>query len=185
MLAGSLSRRYARAIVELATEGKNAGAASILDKVGADLRGLAAAYKTSPALADVLSNASFPRAQRRAVVDDLLTRLGAQPVSKTFLNLLLDKERLVIVPGISREIDAMIEARAGRVQAEVTSATVLTPAQLTQLTATLEKLSGKKVIIAKKEDPALLGGVVAKVGDVVYDGSLRTQLRVLREQLAK
>jgi F-type H+-transporting ATPase subunit delta len=179
MVVGSLSRRYARAIMDLATTAK------IADKVGADLRGLAAAYKTEPQLGDVLGNASYPKAKRRAIVDALLTRLGAQPLTKTFLNLLLDKERLAVVPDIAREVDAMIEARAGRVHAEVTSATALSPAQLTQLTATLEKLSGKKIVLAKKEDPSLLGGVVAKVGDVVYDGSLRTQLRVLREQLAK
>ena len=179
MVVGSLARRYARAIMELAI------AANLVDKIGADLRGLAAAYKTAPELGEVLGNASFKKTQRRAIVDALLTRLGAQPLTKTFLNLLLDKERLAVVPDIAREIDAMIEQRAGRVQAVVTSATALTPAQLTQLTATLERLSGKKVVIAKKEDPNLLGGVVAKVGDVVYDGSLRTQLRILRDQLSK
>ncbi len=179
MLEGSLSRRYARAIMDLAIT------ANVVEQVGADLRGLATAYKTAPELGEVLGNASFKKPQRRAIVDALLTRLGAQPLTKTFLNLLLDNERLAAIPGISREVDAMIETRAGRVHAEVTSATALTPAQLTQLTATLERLSGKKVVVAKKEDPSLLGGVVAKVGDVVYDGSLRTQLRILRDQLAR
>lgn len=179
MVAGSLSRRYARAIMELASDAK------IVEKVGADLRSFAAAYKAEPALAEVLANASYRKAQRRAVADAVLTRLGAQPLTKTFVNLLLDKERLAAIPDIAREVDAMVEERAGRVQAEVTSAAPLTPAQLTQITATLEKLSGKKVVVAKKEDPNLLGGVIAKVGDVVYDGSLRTQLRVLRDNLAK
>ena len=64
------------------------------------------------------------------------------------------------------------------------SAKPLDPAQLSQITAALEKLSGKKVDISKREDPNLLGGVVAKVGDVVYDGSLRTQLRNLRDELS-
>lgn len=179
MSAGSLSRRYARAVMDLAVSGNS------VDKIGADLRGFAAAYKTSPELADVLANASFPREKRRGIVDALLQRLGAQPLTRTFLYLLLDKERLGAVPDIAREIDAMIEARAGRVRAEVTSATALTPQQVTQLTTTLEKLSGKQVVLSKSEDPSLLGGVVAKVGDTVYDGSLRTQLRVLRDQLAR
>jgi len=179
MDAGSLSRRYARAIMALAVEGK------VVDKVGADLRTLAAAYKTAPELGEVLGNASFPRAKRRAIIEALLGRVAAQPLTRTFVNLLLDNERLAALPAIAREVDAMIEAKAGRVHAEITSATALTPAQVTQITATLEKLSGKKVVLAKKEDPNLLGGVVAKVGDVVYDGSLRTQLRILRDQLAK
>jgi F-type H+-transporting ATPase subunit delta len=79
----------------------------------------------------------------------------------------------------------MIEAKAGRVAAEVTSAKPLDPSQLSQITATLEKLSGKKVSVTSKQDPELLGGVVAKVGDTVYDGSLRTQLRNLRDELSK
>lgn len=179
MVSGSLARRYAKALIGLAADGK------IVDKVGADMRALGAAYKAAPELSSVLGNASFKRAQRKAVLDAVLTRIGAQPLTRTFTYLLLDKERLAVLPEIARELDVMIEARAGRVQAEVTSAVALTPAQLTQLTATLEKLSGKKVVVDKKQDPALLGGVVAKVGDVVYDGSLRTQLRALRDQLAK
>lgn len=179
MQAGSLARRYARALIDLAA------AAGTLDKVGADLRGLAAAYTTSAELVEVLTNTSFAKAKRGAIVDALLTRLAAQPLTKTFCKLLLDNERLAVVPAISRELDAMIEARAGRVAAEVVSATALSPSQLQQITATLEKLSGKKVILSKREDPELLGGVVAKVGDVVYDGSLRTQLRVLRDQLSR
>ena len=72
-----------------------------------------------------------------------------------------------------------------RVTAEVTSARPLDPSQLSKITAALEKLSGKKVNVRRKEDPDLLGGVVAKVGDVVYDGSLRTQLRTIRDELSK
>ena len=69
--------------------------------------------------------------------------------------------------------------------AEVVSAKPLDPTQLSQITAALEKLSGKKVSVSSRQDPDLLGGVVAKVGDTVYDGSLRTQLRNLRDELSK
>ena len=79
----------------------------------------------------------------------------------------------------------MIEARAGRLAAEVTSARPLDDAQLSQITAALERVSGKKVSVTRREDPDLLGGVVAKLGDTVYDGSLRTQLRTLRDEFTK
>ena len=92
---------------------------------------------------------------------------------------------MAYVPAIAREVDAMIEARAGKVAAEVTSAVELSPVQIAQITAQLEKMAGKKVVLTRKVDPALLGGVVARVGDVVYDGSARTQIRTLRDQLAK
>jgi F-type H+-transporting ATPase subunit delta len=98
---------------------------------------------------------------------------------------LLDGERVGSLVAISREVDAMIQAKSGRVTAEITSAQPLDAGQLQQITTALEKLSGKKVDVSKKEDPELLGGVVAKVGDVVYDGSLRSQLRAIREELTK
>ena len=179
MLSGSLARRYAKAIMDLAV------AKGAVDKVGADLRALAAAYKAQPELVNVLSSSSFPKAKRKAVLDAVLMRLGVHELIKTTTALLLDKERLGAIPDITREVDAMIEARAGKVAAQVTSAVELTPAQLAQITTSLERLSGKKVVITRSVDPSLLGGVVAKVGDVVYDGSARTQLRTLRDQLAK
>jgi F-type H+-transporting ATPase subunit delta len=179
MVTGSLARRYARAVLEIGLSQGN------LDKLGADLRSLAAAMKTSAELVGVLTNPGFRRTERKKIVDALLDRIAAQPASRNVTHLLLDGERMASLPAISRELDAMIEARSGRVTAEVVSATPLTPDQLTQITAQLEKLSGKQVVIQKREDPALLGGVVAKVGDTVYDGSLRTQLRSLRDQVAK
>jgi F-type H+-transporting ATPase subunit delta len=174
-----LSRRYAKAIFDLGSQQGN------LDKVGAELRTIARAMKESPELAATLSSPAIRRSDRRKVIDAILQRIGAQPTTKNTVYLLLDGERLGYLPAISREVDAMIEAKAGRVAAEVVSARPLDPTQLSQITAALEKLSGKKVSVSKREDPDLLGGVIAKVGDTVYDGSLRTQLRTLRDELSK
>ena len=179
MVTGSLARRYAKAIVQIGEATKH------IEKTGNDLRSIANAMKTSSELVDVLSNPAVRRADRRKVLDALGSKIGVLPTTKNFVNLLLDHERLGSLPAISREVDAMIEAKAGKITAEVTSAIELTAAQLTQITKTLEKLSGKKVVIETKKDPALLGGVVAKLGDVVYDGSVRTQLRALRDELGK
>jgi F-type H+-transporting ATPase subunit delta len=179
MVTGSLARRYARAIVEIGAENKN------LDKLGADLRSLAGAMHDSAELVTLLTNPAIPRADRRRVIDGLLQRVKAEPHTRNLVYLLLDGERMASLGAISREVDAMIEARGGRMLAEVTSARPLDDAQLKQITAALEKLSGKKVAVTKHEDPSLLGGVVAKLGDTVYDGSLRTQLRTLRDELTK
>jgi len=179
MPAGSLARRYAKAVLQLGTQQGN------LDRVGGDLRAIAKAFKDSHELATVLSNPAIRRADRKRVIDAVLERLIVQPSTKNLVYLLLDGERLDALPAISREVDAAIEAKAGRVTAEVISARPLDPAQLSQITIALEKLSGKKVDVKRREDPELLGGVVAKVGDVVYDGSLRTQLRTLRDELTK
>jgi len=179
MIAGSLARRYARALMSIGADQKNA------DRLGTDVRNFAQAMKASPELELLLSNPAFPRPDRKKVVEALAARFGVHPVTKNFLSLLLDKERLAQIPAIAREIDLMLEHQAGRISAEVVSASPLTPAQLSQITAVLEKLSGKKVQIARREDPALIGGVIAKVGDIIYDGSVRTQLRQLRDQMSK
>jgi F-type H+-transporting ATPase subunit delta len=179
VIGGSLSRRYAKALMDIGAAQKNA------DKLGADVRNLAHAMSVSEELTTLLSNPAFPRAERKKIVDALATRFAAQPITKNFFYVLLDKERLSELPAISREIDRMLEEQAGRISAEVTSATPLSPTQLTQITAALEKLSGKKVQIVKREDPALIGGVVAKLGDTIYDGSVRTQLRQLKDQMVK
>lgn len=179
MITGSLSRRYAKAVFEIGAEQGG------IDKIGADLRSLAKAMKDSTELQSTLISPAIRRGDRKKVIDGLLQTIGVVSTTRNLIYLLLDGERLGSLPAISRELDKMIEAKAGRVTAEVTSAKPLDPTQLSQLTAALEKLSGKKVTITKREDPELLGGVVAKVGDTVYDGSLRTQLRTIRDELSK
>jgi len=179
MTAGSIPRRYARALLDLGSDQGN------YEALGREVGAFAAAMKTSPDLVDALTNPVFGRAQRRKVIDAILGRTGASPTTKNFFYLLLDRERLVFVPDIARELDAMIDEKAGRVHAEVTSAQPLSPAHEQQLKTSLERLSGKTVLMTKKHDPALLGGVVAQLGDVVYDGSLKNQLQRLREQLTK
>jgi F-type H+-transporting ATPase subunit delta len=179
MVTGSLARRYARAVLELGTANGN------LDKLGADLRALARAMHDSTELVTALTNPAIRRADRRRVIDGLLQRVAADPHSKNLVYLLLDGERLASLEAISREVDAMIEAKSGRLAAEVTSAKPLDATQLSQIITALEKLSGKKVAVTRREDPDLLGGVVAKLGDTVYDGSLRTQLRALRDEFTK
>lgn len=174
-----LARRYAKAIFDI---GSDQGG---LDKLGADLRTLVAAMRDSAELQQVLTSPALKKSDRRKVIDAILQRIGVVTTTRNAVYLLLDGERLGELPMISRELDRMIEEKAGRVSAEVVSAKPLDPSQLSQITAALEKLSGKKVSVSSRQDADLLGGVVAKVGDTVYDGSLRTQLRTLRDELSK
>lgn len=179
MVTGSLARRYAKAIFDIGSQQGD------LTKLGQDIRSLAKAMNESAELGTALTNPAIRRSDRRKVIDGLLSSIGVQTASRNLVYLLLDGERMATLPGISRALDEMIEAKAGRVTAEVVSAKPLDPSQLSQINAVLEKLSGKKVSVTTRQDPELLGGVVAKVGDTVYDGSLRTQLRAIRDELSK
>lgn len=179
MSSGSIARRYARALMALGVDNND------YEALGQQVGALARAMKSSSELAETLSNPAFPRSDRKKVITALLARLNASKTVESFVLLLLERERLAALPDIARELDAMIDERKGRIAAEVVSARPLSDQQLAQLERALEALSGKKVDIAKREDPELLGGIVAKLGDTVYDGSLRTQLAQLRQRLVE
>jgi F-type H+-transporting ATPase subunit delta len=177
MSAGSLSRRYAKALMEI---GIDVGS---YQRIGQDVASMAKAMKDSTQLSDLLGSPVFPRSEREKIVQALLQRIGASKTVLNFCMLLLDRERMSALPDISRELSAMIDEKSGQVIAQVTSAVPLSGEQRSQLKTTLEGLSGKTIVIEAKHDATLLGGVIAKVGDLVYDGSLRTQLQELRRNL--
>lgn len=179
MASGSLARRYARALLEIGVEQGS------YERLGREVAQLADAIKSSSELEAALSNPAFPRSEREKILRAVLQRLGASQPVVNFTRLLLDRERVFALPDISRELMAMIDEKAGRVKAKITSAAPLSPSQEQQILRTLEGLSGKKIEVEKDQDPALLGGVVAQVGDLVYDGSLRTQLEKIRRGLAQ
>jgi len=176
MIAGSLARRYARALLDIGV------AKGSFEELGKEMDDLAAAYSASRDLAEALTNPVFPMAKRRAVLESVLDKAHVSPVTKNFVLLLLERERMPYLPAIARELRVMVDERAGRVRATLTSARPLPAEHVAGVQAALEKSTGKKVVLEKKEDPALIGGVVAKVGDVVYDGTVRTQLELMRER---
>lgn len=177
MIAGSLARRYARALIDVGTAKGN------YEQLGRQIDDLAAAYSASRDLVEALTNPVFPRPQRRAVLEAVLQRIGAHAETRNFALLLFDRERVPYLPAIARELRAMVDEKAGRVHATVTSARPLAPDHAMQIQQALEKATGRKVVMEKKEDASLLGGIVAQVGDTVYDGSVRTQLELMREQI--
>ena len=107
---------------------------------------------------------------------------SASMSSWRFLLVLLDRERIPCLPAIAREIRVLVDAKAGRVRAQVTSALPLALAQTKEIQSALERLAGNSVILKSVEDPEILGGVIAQIGDVVYDGSLKTKLERMRER---
>jgi F-type H+-transporting ATPase subunit delta len=176
MIAGSLARRYARAIYEIGI------AKDSYEQLGKEMDDLAAMYSGSRDLTEALTNPVFPLAQRRAVLEAVVERGKASPVTRNFALLLFDRERIPYLPAIARELRAMVDERAGRVRAVVTSARPLSADNEKQVASSLAKISGKTVVMETREDPELLGGMVAKLGDMVYDGSVRTQLERMRER---
>ena len=177
MARGAAARRYAKALFELA---KEAGQAS---EVLGELTAMGDLLEGNPELHEVLFRPLHPVAQRRAVLDGVTQRLGASTAVQSFFSLLIDQRRLVDFPAIREEFERLASEDAGLRRAEVVSAGALRDDQLERLRRALSTRTGGEVEISARVDPSLLGGVVAKVGDLVFDGSLRTQLRQLRANL--
>ena len=179
MARSAAARRYAKALFELAKEsGQVAEVAGELTSMGDLLEG-------NPELHDVLFRALHPAAERRAVLDGVTDRIGARPAVKSFFSLLIDQRRLVDFPSIRAEFERLASEDAGLRRAEVVSAGPLRDDQLERLRRALSNRTGGEVEVSVRVDPSLLGGVIATVGDLVFDGSLRTQLLQLRSNLTR
>ncbi len=177
MIVGSIARRYAKALFSLADEqGQVEQWSTALDALG---RALA----SSPELRETLESPLFEKEQRRNVVAALGKSIGLAETPSSFLLLLADRTRLAYLPAIIQDFRDLADARLGRVRAKVTSAVPLSPDEARRIAERLAQGQKTQVIVEQTVDAALLGGVVAQVGSLVYDGSVRSQLEELRRAM--
>ena len=177
MIMGSVARRYAKALFSLAVE------TGRVEPWNESLQSLKEAVEGSPDLRDVLSNPVYSREQRRAIVEQLAAALRLESEPANLLFLLGDRNRLAYLGAIVDTFRALADEHLGRVRAKVTSAVPLDASAAQAIADRLSQATKATVLLDREVDPALLGGVVAQVGSLVYDGSVRTQLEDLRRQL--
>lgn len=177
MKSSLVGRRYARALLDLAEQAKQT------DRVAKDLSDFADSFEKSRELRTVFESPQVARATRQQVLTAVLDRMAVSPIVKSTLLMLADRGRLKHIGEVAASFEQLAEQRAGKVRAEVTSATPLDDAYYLELQKALEAATGKKVVVVKKEDPTLIAGVVTRVGDRVFDGSVRSKLRELSEEL--
>jgi F-type H+-transporting ATPase subunit delta len=173
----SASLQYATALADIALE---QGAAEPVKK---QLEDFGAAYAESPELRSVLSSPAVERTAKHGVIEKLAAGLGASRIVRNFLLVVVDNQRTHLLPEILQTFEDVIRQRQGVAEAEVTSAGELTARQKTQLQQTLERLTGRKIQAKYSLDPALLGGAVVRIGDTIYDGSVRNRLNQMRARL--
>lgn len=174
-MSSPAARRYAKALFMLGVEEKR------LEALTREVQSLAEVVTSSPELQQVLANPVVAVQTRRAVMTDILARLSVSPTVRNAALLLTDRRRGALLPAIAEDLQRLADEQSGKLQAEVTSAAPLTEAQYAALTATLEKLTERKITLSRKTDPTLIGGVVTRIGDKVYDGSLKGRLEELRQ----
>ncbi|MFQ5681733.1 MAG: ATP synthase F1 subunit delta [Candidatus Binatia bacterium] len=176
MIEGSLSRRYAKALFQLARENHRE------EETGQEIKRFLTAYATSP-LATALNNPAFGRQSRKNIVAQVAKSLELASLVVNFLSLLLERNRLIYLPSIESRYHRLLDEAKGRVEARVVATSALGDTVLAALREVLQKISGREVVLREENDPGLLGGVLIQLEGRIYDGSVRTQLEKLKEHI--
>ena len=169
--------RYAKALLDVTTSDADAA------KVEQDLGAFVALIESNPELRQALLSPSVPASARRNIASAVAERIGMAPTGVRLLQLLADRDRLGMTGELLTVFRERLLDRRKIVRADVRSAVALAPEAIKAIESRLGAVTGKNVAIDAAVDPALIGGVVAKVGGTVYDGTVKSQLEKLRKQL--
>jgi len=178
MIEGSISRRYSKALFQLAQEQKQEEA------IGQEIEQFLNAYAHSP-LHTVLTNPAFSLENRKKILVEVTKSLQISPLSTHFVAMLLERDRLPYLSFIVDHYRRLLNEIKGRVEATVVAASPLDAAMLDRLRQTLHAISGKEVVLHEKSDRALLGGLLVELEGKVYDGSVRTQLETMKQRITR
>jgi len=174
------ANRYAKALFDVAQQEQ-----ADLAQIDRDLQAVVLMMKASPDLARASGFSSTTEAQRRSLMESVSKAMTLSvPVTK-MLVLLARTGKLELIPDLAAAYQERLLAHQNIVRADVTSAAPLSPEKTKALEESLAKVTGKKVELSVSVDPQLLGGVVARIGSTVYDGSVRTQLQRMRQELVE
>ncbi len=179
MSASAIARRYAKALVQLGAE------EGAVERFHGELTSVEALFAANPALGAVFSNPAYGIEAKREILKDVNAKLAASTTIGNFLLLLLERGRLTALPQIVASFSALADDLSGVVRPVVPTAQPLADAQVAEIKSALEKNTGRKVVLTVEVDPALIGGIVTKIGDMVFDGSVKTQLTRIEDTLQK
>lgn len=185
-MSRAVARRYARALADIvfAIELPPKRRRPEVEKSRRQLAEFNALLRDHPALHNILASPAVKREEKLAVLDKLRAKLRLSELTRNFLAVLLDNRRLDLIGQIVELFDTEVYARLGIVPVEVTSAVDLGKKEKQSLEKRLAALTGSEVEMRFRQDPDILAGLVARLGSIIYDASVRAQLRRLQRQLA-
>jgi F-type H+-transporting ATPase subunit delta len=174
----SASLQYANALADIAL------AQGAAEPTARQLNDFGTSYAQSAELRTFLASPAVTIEAKHAVIEKIIARLGASRILRNFLFVIADSHRTQLIPEIIASFQQVLRQRQGIAEAEISSAVELSAAQKTEFAKTLARLTGKKIETKYSLDPALLGGAVVRIGDTIFDGSLRHRLNEMRARLA-
>lgn len=172
-----LAKRYAKALFAVGKEQEK------FEDFNETLKGVASLYTSNPEVKDALTNPLYPLDIKIKMMADMVKSMDVDTIMGNFLQLLVEKKRAEILPEIADEFQVMVDEEKNISHGSVVSAVELSDELQAQIKATLEKLTGKSVELSTSVDPTIIGGMIAKVGDLVLDGSIKTQLAGLKDSI--
>ncbi len=179
MRTSAIARRYAKALILIGKEDGNA------ETYRQELETIVALLDKEPMLEQAVSNPLYIALSRRNVLVTVIDKLEVSKVIKSFVLLLFDKARINFLRDVTFNYSVLADELKGIVRADLATATELTEETLEQIRNSLSKMTGKSVSLEAKTDTSLIGGIVTRIGDLVLDGSIKTQLQNMRESLKR
>ena len=177
MSQGVIARRYAKALINLAEKD--------LEITGNSLAAIADAYSNSTELSEVLSDTKVSSQIKQDVLKNILKKIKVSKLVDTFIRYLLAKRRIVLLPNIERAFNLLLQEKLGRIEAGITVAQEIPEVTVGKLEKAISRYSGKEVSVNITIDPAIIGGIVTRIGSVVIDGSIHTQLNQIRQSIIR
>jgi len=181
-MASAVASRYARALVDIVLA---PGSPLKPEDAIAQLRAAEQTIDQSPELRNALLTPAIQNSRKRAVMAKLIGELHGSELIRNFVFVLIDRRRIGMMAEIRDAFELQLDERLGFVRAEVTSAETLDDRRSQALQAELSELTGKRMRLRFAVDSSLLGGVMARIGSTLYDGSLNGQLAAMRRQLTE
>ena len=175
----SVAKRYAKALLIL---GKEDGKALLY---GEELNLFVKALEMNKELDQVFFNPIYASTKRKKILGEIIIRLEVSKIVQSFLLLLFEKGRLGLVNKINENYQHLVDELNGIVRAELITATEMTNESIEKMKSILSEKTGKKVLLKVDQDPEIIGGIIAKIGDLILDGSLKTQLFTMKESLRR
>jgi F-type H+-transporting ATPase subunit delta len=179
LITSKVSKRYAKALLSL---GKEDGK---YQQYGKELQEFSSFFQQNAEFAQAISNPVFDLEDRKKILNLIFEKSRYSDTVKNFLNLLLDKKRLAGIAGIYAFYENLMDEVANVARAEVITPRPLHEDARQRLEQVLEELTSRKVRMETREDNTLIGGIVVKIGDLVLDGSIKAQLKGLKESLKR
>ncbi len=175
----AIARRYAKALILIGKEDGNT------ESYREELEQIAGLIKEKKELEQAITNPLYNADERRKVLDMVIEKLGFSKVMVSFLVLLFEKGRFGFLDSISENYQKMADELKGIARADLVSASELSDDAVEKIREALSKKTGKEIVLEVGQDPSLIGGIVTRIGDLVWDGSIKTQLLNMRESLKR